>query len=66
MLAVGGGLLIGGPARPWLVTSLGIRFRIFVPVQVHYLIFTWWHHMTGRLHFPRGFQDRLPEALTCC
>lgn len=61
-LAYVGGLLEGGPARPWIVTREGAQFLVASPlVQVWVLLVTWWERVNWLIAYPfEGMGESLP------
>jgi hypothetical protein len=61
-LAYVGGLLEGGPARPWIVTRDGAQFLVASPlVQVWVLLVTWWERVNWLIAYPfEGMGESLP------
>jgi len=54
-LAYMSGLLVGGPSRPWELTSNGAKFlNVPPPVQVWMMFNTWWTQMDWIMAFPIG------------
>lgn len=61
-LAHVGGLLEGGPARPWVLTLGGARFLTASPLaQVWMLFATWWERINWLVAYPfTGMGESLP------
>jgi hypothetical protein len=61
-LADVGGLLEGGPARPWVLTLGGARFLTASPLaQVWMLFATWWERVNWLIAYPfSGMGESLP------
>jgi hypothetical protein len=57
-----GGLLTGGPGRRLRLTPKGVQFLAAdAPIQVWFLLETWWHHTNWLIAYPlEGMGDRLP------
>ncbi|NIO12178.1 MAG: hypothetical protein GTO40_30815, partial [Deltaproteobacteria bacterium] len=57
-----GGLLAGGPGRKLRLTAKGVQFlEADPPIQVWFLLETWWHHTNWLIAYPfEGIGDRLP------
>ena len=57
-----GGLLTGGPGRRLRLTSKGVHFlEADSPVQIWFLLETWWHHTNWLIAYPlEGMGDWLP------
>ena len=65
-------LWIGGPGKVWKVTSAGERYaELPAPIQLAFLLFTWWHRVDWRVAYPfEGFSRGIPYGfnagtLTC-
>lgn len=63
MLANTGGLVTGGQARTWKVTSSGLAFlNAIAPLQLGFMLDVWWHHEDWRIAFPvSGLSGGLPK-----
>ena len=61
-LAFHSGMVTGGPAKIWKVTSEGQLFpQLPPPIQVYSLIVNWWTHIDWTIAFPvSGLADGLP------
>jgi len=61
-LAYVGGLLKGGPARPWVVTRDGARFLVASPLVQVWMLFTiWWEGIDWLIAYPfEGMGESLP------
>lgn len=61
-----GGLLEGGPGRRLRLTSKGEQFlEADDPIQVWYLLETWWHHTNWLIAYPFiGMGEELPYGFT--
>jgi hypothetical protein len=61
-LAHVGGLLVGGPTQPWLLTSGGARFLTASPLaQVWILLAIWWERISWLIAYPfEGMGESLP------
>ena len=62
MLANTSGLITGGPARTWKVTTEGKYFlNAIAPIQLGFMLDVWWHHEDWRIAFPvSGLSGGLP------
>lgn len=62
MLANTGGLVAGGQARTWKLTSSGEAFLIALPpLQLGFMLDVWWHYEDWRSAFPvSGLSQGLP------
>jgi hypothetical protein len=59
MLANTGGLISGGQARTWKLTSDGkIFLKITAPMQLGFMLSVWWHQEDWRIAFPVSGLDR--------
>lgn len=65
MLANTGGLLTGGQARLWKLTSSGDAFlNAASPLQLGFMLDVWWHYEDWRIAFPvSGLGEGLPRDL---
>jgi hypothetical protein len=61
-----GGLLEGGPGRRLLLTPKGEQFLdADTPIQVWFMLETWWHHTNWLIAYPRtGIGEQLPYSFT--
>ena len=61
-----GGLIEGGPGRRLRLTQKGEQFLASEPpIQVWFLLETWWYHTNWLIAYPfEGMGDRLPEDFT--
>lgn len=64
MLANTGGLVSGGQARMWNLTSSGEAFLNAVPpLQLGFMLDVWWHYEDWRIAFPvSGLSQGLPNG----
>lgn len=62
MLANTGGLVTGGQARTWKLTSSGKAFlNALPPLQLGFMLDVWWHYEDWRIAFPvSGLSQGLP------
>jgi len=62
MLANTGGLVAGGQARIWKLTSSGEAFlKAAAPLQLGFMLDVWWHYEDWRIAFPvSGLSEGLP------
>ncbi len=62
MLANTGGLVTGGQARAWKLTSSGEAFlNAALPLQLGFVLDVWWHYEDWRIAFPvSGLNQGLP------
>jgi len=62
MLASTGGLVAGGQARAWKLTSSGEAFlNAAPPLQLGFMLDVWWHYEDWRIAFPvEGLSQGLP------
>ncbi|MFZ5909986.1 MAG: plasmid pRiA4b ORF-3 family protein [Chloroflexota bacterium] len=64
MLANTGGLVTGGQARIWKLTSSGEAFlNAAAPLQLGFMLDVWWHYEDWRIAFPvSGLSQGLPNG----
>jgi hypothetical protein len=64
-LAYVGGLLVGGPAQPWVVTRDGAMFLTASPLVQVWMLFTiWWEGIDWLIAYPLGgMGESLPPRL---